>query len=509
MNILKRMLVIMAALTGVMGLNAEFASAATQHTTAPAAVVHITAPALMGSMASPLSSNALGYCGPGITSKSQVVSYYASHPGTAVETYIRSNRAYYHLQADQSFGTYLNSPHVKVFPAPKGYRIKSNTYCPTSSSIAPYFGHYAVGGVLMLWYCQDVRGYNCVPIAKGYCNNIVTGKQIRPVPKKAPKPKKPKPTPKSATLGLTKTWMLNGVAQNAPEGAVQFAIADNGKAVNTVTNPVPGATRALGNFTVGHNVCATELAIPSNSSFAGYVPQSATICHVVVKNDRYAFAFVNIKNVSVVVQNSCPNNTTFIGVVGGQTVCQSQSNTNTTTQNGQTSGQGSPVINVNVTQQDNQQQNQNQGQQTIICNGAVIVGNVCSTTTTTPPATTPTVTLSLSNLTQPQNGPGGVMPDGEGPIGVCVTVQGKSGDTIKLGFGATYGSFTNSIVTLTSSGTDRACANYTAPNDAGDVGKTETWTVTGTDTTANVNASPATVNFTFQPLPGGDTSGNR
>jgi hypothetical protein len=218
-TILTRMMIAMAALLGVMGLNAGLASAATQHAAAPASVVHITAPALLQS------SQALGYCGPGISSKSQIVSYYAAHPGTAVEMYIRSNRSYYHLQADQSFGTYLNSPHVKVFRAPHGYRIKSNTYCPTSTSIAPYSGHYGVGGVLMLWYCKDVRGYNCVPIAKGYCNNIVTGKSVRPVPKHLPKPKKPKKPKKTAAP-----------APKAPTGSCNITISGSNITINGEVN---------------------------------------------------------------------------------------------------------------------------------------------------------------------------------------------------------------------------------------------------------------------------------
>src|SRR5579862_2072199 len=204
MTILKRMMVAMAALAGVMVLFAGNAFASTA------------------------SQNALGFCGPGFTDKAQAVAYYAAHPGTAVEMYVRSESAYSHIQPDQSFASYLNNPHVKAFRAPAGYQLNSNTYCPTSNSVAPYSGKLAVGGVMLLWWCSDTRGYGCVPIAKGYCNNMVTGKQIRPVPPKvAKKPKKQikvtvqkQPTPKCVTVAGVPLYsipsglqIVNGVCQ--------------------------------------------------------------------------------------------------------------------------------------------------------------------------------------------------------------------------------------------------------------------------------------------------------
>jgi hypothetical protein len=114
----------------------------------------------------------------------------------------------------------------------------------------------------------------------------------------------------------------------------------------------------------------------------------------------------------------------------------------------------------------------------------------------TPP--TP-VTLVLSNLTNPQNGTDGVYADGGLYRNICVTVQGKAGDTIKLTYGAALGSFQTSIFTITSTGTDRHCdAVYKSPLDAAAVGKTETLTVSGTDVTANVNSNSVTTSFVLQ-----------
>jgi hypothetical protein len=140
-----------------------------------------------------------------------------------------------------------------------------------------------------------------------------------------------------------------------------------------------------------------------------------------------------------------------------------------------------------------------------------------SGTTGTPPNCTPIpcevtgtcptqpVSLTLSNLTQPQNGPGGIMPDGE-VVTACVTATDtKPGDTVILSFGSHLGFYENhGKVMYTATGVDTECAVYHAPTDSGDVGQTETWTVTGVDITAGVTATPISVSFMFQPLPGGD-----
>jgi hypothetical protein len=187
---------ILAIFCVVMGLTfgqAHVASAATQSPQHQQSA--LTPQGVLGAAA----ENALGYCGPPVTSKAGMAKYYMNHSGSAVEQYMRAYAGYYHIQPDQGLANYLQNPHVKYFKAPKGYRIKTNTYCPNGNTVAPYNGRYGVGGVYMLWWCNDTRGYNCVPIAKGYCQNMVTGKMIRPVPKKAPpvkkKPVKPMPAP--------------------------------------------------------------------------------------------------------------------------------------------------------------------------------------------------------------------------------------------------------------------------------------------------------------------------
>lgn len=156
-----------------------------------------------------------GYCGPPVTSKSEMISYLQSPAGRALaqgaETYVRAHAGYYHIQADQGFISWLQMPNVKFFKAPAGYTLTGNTYCPGNTP-EPYYGHYSVGGLGMMWWCTDSSGggHNCVPITKGYCHNWVMGHPIRPMshhctchkPKPRPKHKKhPKPTPTTCAPG--------------------------------------------------------------------------------------------------------------------------------------------------------------------------------------------------------------------------------------------------------------------------------------------------------------------
>lgn len=454
----------------------------------------------------PQSSSALGFCGPGFTSKAQAVAYYASHPGSVAESYMRANASYYHIQADQSFASYLNSPHVKAFAAPAGYQLSGNTYCPTSNSIAPYHGKLSVGGVMMLWWCSDTRGYNCVPIAKGYCNNMVHGRMIRPVPTVVAQSPSEVPvrvckTTDAATSQVF-TINLNGKSfKITGNSCISVAFRSVGFQVQVSEVPVDGWTvhapftftvrRGLQVDIVNHKIAAPPPIAPTTPTFV------CTINGVGQTSVPPGYQIVNGQCVQLTVTVSCPSGSTGTPpncvVQTNQAAQACQGMNGTWTNNGDVSfcviQQGQCTINVYINGNGN------------VVNSQTVSCNTTTSPTTTAPPPTP-VTLTLSNLTQPQNGSGGIAPDGEGPISVCVTVQGKAGDVIKVPFSTTYGSF-SALVTITSTGVDRVCTNYTAPNDSADVGKTETWTASGTDVTANVNATPISTSFTFQSPPNG------
>jgi hypothetical protein len=166
-----------------------------------------------------------------------------------------------------------------------------------------------------------------------------------------------------------------------------------------------------------------------------------------------------------------------------------------------------------ISQQDAANKVQTQLTQWTLNLAAAVAASAASVTTVAcPPPTggggeTP-ASLTLSNLTAPQNGPGGVMPDGE-VISLCVTAtSNKPGHNIKLHFAAVLGHFVDDgmVPLFASTGIDTRCATYVAPNDAGDVGQTETISVNGVDVTAGIFGTPNPLRgqFVFQPLPGGD-----
>ena len=98
-----------------------------------------------------------------------------------------------------------------------------------------------------------------------------------------------------------------------------------------------------------------------------------------------------------------------------------------------------------------------------------------------PPAPQPP---ALVNQVNPEE----INANGETYPNICVTVLGKSGNSITMVFGATYGSFAVSTVTITSAGTDRVCTTYKAPNDSSVVGKSEVITYDAVDNTTGLRA---------------------
>ncbi len=135
-----------------------------------------------------------GYCGPPVTSKAGAIEYYQNNRWAReeAERFVRANASYYRIQPDQSFINWLEQPNIKFFAAPAGYKVYFNTYCKGNGQIAEYKGRYNVSRIGMLWWCADARGYNCVPVTKGYCRNWVKGKNIRPKPVPV-KPRSQKP----------------------------------------------------------------------------------------------------------------------------------------------------------------------------------------------------------------------------------------------------------------------------------------------------------------------------
>ena len=92
---------------------------------------------------------------------------------------------------------------------------------------------------------------------------------------------------------------------------------------------------------------------------------------------------------------------------------------------------------------------------------------------------------TLSNPTNIEE----VFADGETYPNVCVTVSAKNGNSITVTFGSTYGSMGPSSVTITSSGVDRVCSTYRAPNDGSAVGKNDQIVYGAHDNTTGLNAS--------------------
>lgn len=94
----------------------------------------------------------------------------------------------------------------------------------------------------------------------------------------------------------------------------------------------------------------------------------------------------------------------------------------------------------------------------------------------------------LSNQTNPEE----IDADGEHYPNICVTVAGKNGDSITVTFGATFGSFTLSSKTITSTGVDRVCTEYIGPKDSTAVGRNEVITYNAHDNTTGLNAQQVT-----------------
>jgi hypothetical protein len=140
-------------------------------------------------------SSAFAECGPGFTNKKQLVHYYQHNPSAAhgfrKELLAHPDTGY---QADETVVNWLKSPEQKVFNAPSGYVLSSNTYCPGGAGqYQPYGGLLGnMGGKPMLWHCN--KDGKCIPVLKGYCMNFVCGPAVhKSSPKcKCRKPKKPK-----------------------------------------------------------------------------------------------------------------------------------------------------------------------------------------------------------------------------------------------------------------------------------------------------------------------------
>src|SRR5438105_2178341 len=76
-------------------------------------------------LAAPAASSAItsmGTCGPPVTSKQAMISWFMSHPvpRAHAEQWVRAHAGYYHIRADQSFTNWLQQPNVKFFKAPAG-----------------------------------------------------------------------------------------------------------------------------------------------------------------------------------------------------------------------------------------------------------------------------------------------------------------------------------------------------------------------------------------------------
>ena len=140
------------------------------------------------------SQGAFAECGPGFSSKSQLISYYKHNPAAAhgLRKELLKHSSYTGYQADETVLNWLRSPEQKVFAAPSGYVLNKNTYCPGGpGKYKPYNGLLTnMGGKPMLWHC-DKEGHNCVPILKGYCMNFVMGPPVKKHKPPKHKPKKP------------------------------------------------------------------------------------------------------------------------------------------------------------------------------------------------------------------------------------------------------------------------------------------------------------------------------
>lgn len=121
--------------------------------------------------------------------------------------------------------------------------------------------------------------------------------------------------------------------------------------------------------------------------------------------------------------------------------------------------------------------------QTVSSGGNTFVFTNRKTTPPPPPPPAPQPP-ALVNQVNPEE----IFADGETYPNICVTVLGKSGNSITVVFGATYGSFAVSTVTITSAGTNRVCTTYKAPNDSSVVGKSEVITYDAVDNTTGLRA---------------------
>jgi hypothetical protein len=217
--------------------------------------------------------------------------------------------------------------------------------------------------------------------------------------------------------------------------------------------------------------------------------------------------------------NACSNNpppipTTFVATAtvsaaataSATANCPSGSVSATATASASGSGSGSGFGTSTVSQQDAQNKandaaNAN-AQAAATANAQANAQAAASAKCTPAPPPSAPPGLVISNLSAPQLAPGGIAPDGE-IVSFCVDTQDtKAGNTVKLTFKATLGSFA-SIVTFTSTGADKECAVFAAPNDSADIGATEHLTVTSIDTTAGVVGNTLTGSFVYQTPPNG------
>jgi|GEM_PF-3354066 hypothetical protein len=114
-------------------------------------------------------------------------------------------------------------------------------------------------------------------------------------------------------------------------------------------------------------------------------------------------------------------------------------------------------------------------------------GTTQTTSTTTTTTTTPAQPPSVSNVTSPEE----VYANGETYPNICVDAFGKNGNSLTVVFSANFGSFPSSTFTFTSSGYDRICTTYKAPNDATAVGKNDRITVNVHDNTTGLSGQSA------------------
>ncbi len=105
----------------------------------------LSTPGAQAAPAAPFSLETVGYCGPPTGNVADAVAYYEANPSMAAmsERYVRSRAAFYGIQPDQSFRTWLEG-HMMV-RAPAGYELDWNTTC-NGNDVVNFPGRLHVGG---------------------------------------------------------------------------------------------------------------------------------------------------------------------------------------------------------------------------------------------------------------------------------------------------------------------------------------------------------------------------